>query len=180
MSYWLDDALLPRVADSPLDRLEAEGVRWRGQGNETIAIGFDDDFELLARPPASAQEATKEVAGKDVVELFRDPRARYTFTQLLDESAQDADAFNSAFWQAVWDGDIAADGFNALAAGPPAKFPIACCRRGEAGRTGNHGARPPAAPKPRAGAGDGCRVGVAGDLVPGVQTDRRGRCHRAA
>ena len=122
VSYWLDDALLPRVAGSPLDRLEAEGVRWRGQGNETIAIGFDDDFELLARPPASAQEATMEVAGKDVVELFRDPRARYTFTQLLDESAQDADAFNTAFWQAVWDGDIAADGFNTLAAGRQRNF----------------------------------------------------------
>ena len=111
VAFWLEDALPPRLSTIGLERLESEGVRWRGHGTETVMVGFDDDLDLVPRPDPDDEPAADPVA------LFRDPRARYTFTQLLDESGQDPETFNAAFWQAVWNGQIAADGFQALAAG---------------------------------------------------------------
>ena len=117
VAFWLDDALLPRLSDVAFAGLEAEGVRWRGTDAETVMIGFEDDLDLV--PPAAdenGQDATRDLA-KDPAALFRDPRARYTFNQLLDESGEAPEAFNTAFWGAVWRGRIAADSFSALAAG---------------------------------------------------------------
>ena len=108
VAYWLDDALVPRLGANVFERLETEGVRWRGRGKEAVMVGFEDDLDLL---PAAADNASELVA------LFRDPRARYTFNQLLDESGQEPEAFDAAFWEAVWQGRIAADSFHPLAAG---------------------------------------------------------------
>ena len=74
--------------------------------SDLATIGFPEDFDLLG-PDADDDHET-------VAMLFKDPNARYTFSQLLDEADGDADAFNDAFWQAVWSGRIAADGFQAL------------------------------------------------------------------
>ena len=122
VAFWLDDALLPRLSDSALDGLEAEGVRWRGTDAETVMIGFEDDLEALPKPVREDERAPDIDLAKDPTALFRDPRARYTFNQLLDESGEAAEAFNAAFWHSVWQGRIAADSFSALAAGRDRNF----------------------------------------------------------
>ena len=122
VGFWLDEAFPPRLSGIALDSLEAaashDGLAWRGMGRETAAVGFGEDFDLLA-PAAGNGDADEDVAA-----LFKDPDARYTFSQLLDESGQDADAFNAAFWQAVWGGRIAADGFQPLAAGRSRRYQL--------------------------------------------------------
>ena len=112
VGFWLREALAPRTGDTGVEGLESavanDGLAWRGVGKEAMAIGFEEDFELLAF-------AASEDDG--VVSLFKDPHARYTFNQLVDESGTDAQTFNDALWPAVWAGSVAADGFQALAAG---------------------------------------------------------------
>ena len=117
VAFWLDDALSPRLADVALERLETEGVRWRGTDAETVMLGFEDDLDLVPQADEENGQGAKHDIVKDPAALFRDPRARYTFNQLLDESGDDAGVFNAAFWDAIWHGRIAADGFSALAAG---------------------------------------------------------------
>ena len=125
VDFWLDEAFasrLPGVAASSLDAAATNGgLAWRGAGTEVVRLGFDGDFDLLDADPASSEE--------HAVASFKDPRARYTFLQLFDESGLDAEAFNAAFWDAVWAGRIAADGFAVLDAARSRDYAL-------------HGARP--------------------------------------
>ena len=112
VAFWLDDALPPRLPGAALATLEEAaanaGLNWRGAGKDAIAVGFDDDCALAA--PGT------EPAG-EVLAAFKDADARYTFSQLLAAANGDAQTFNDAFWQAVWQGHIVADGFRPLAVG---------------------------------------------------------------
>ena len=130
--FWLDEALRPRTgrdAKLPEEATAQDILAWRGCGKETVAVGFAEDLALVAVAPE----------GEAAVErLFVDPNAHYTFSQLLDEarrksaageapwqaSGDDAGAFNDAFWRAVWEGRIVADGFQALAAGRERRFAL--------------------------------------------------------
>ena len=124
VGFYLDEAFehrfappgerLPGANVADLEAASANaGLAWRGAGREIVRIGFDDDFDLL--DPA-------EQVGTDASTLFKDPHARYTFVQLRDESDLDLETFNEAFWEAVWAGRIAADGFAALAAGSVRRY----------------------------------------------------------
>ena len=121
VGFWLDDALSPRLAGNGMDALENaavnDGLAWRGCGKEAATIGFNGDFDLFAPESTDIEES-------DVATLFKDPNARYTFTQLFDESGGQAEDFNDAFWRAVWAGRIAADGFQALAAGRGRRYQL--------------------------------------------------------
>ena len=120
VSFWLDEALSPRVshrAAAAWDEAAAEGLAWRGAGNEAAMVGFAEDFDLFLEPPPAD-------ADDQVTSMFVDPHARYTFAQLLDKSARDAESFNADFWQAVWTGRIAADGFQPLANGRQRRFAL--------------------------------------------------------
>lgn len=120
VGFWLDEAFASRLPATAIADLEAAaingGLGWRGAGREIVRIGFDDDFDLIG--PVGEDDA----AGADAAALFKDPRARYTFLQLRDESELDAEGFNTAFWDAVWAGRIAADGFAALTAGRTRRY----------------------------------------------------------
>ena len=109
VDFWLDEAFasrLPGARASSLDAAATSGdLAWRGASTEVVRIGFTSDFEVLDTPGSGQEEA---------VASFKDPRARYTFLQLLDESGLDAEAFNAGFWDAVWAGRVAADGFAVL------------------------------------------------------------------
>ena len=132
VGFWLDEALRPRAehpggAASALEEAATyDGLAWRGRGKEVVAVGFRDDLALLD-PPANGGDREGECV---VSALFKDPLARYTFTQLLDEARRSThgphspEALNEAFWTAVWDGRIAADGFQALAAGRERRFSL--------------------------------------------------------
>ena len=110
VDFWLDEAFASRLPGATTSSLDAAatngGLAWRGAGTEVVRIGFDGDFDLLDADPASSQE--------HALATFKDPHARYTFLQLFDESGLDADAFNAVFWDAVWCGRMAADGFAVL------------------------------------------------------------------
>ena len=109
VDFWLDEAFASRLPGSTAPTLDAAatngGLAWRGAGTEVVRIGFGGDFEVLDADSESQDDA---------VASFKDPHARYTFLQLLDESGLDAEAFNAVFWDAVWAGRIAADGFAVL------------------------------------------------------------------
>ena len=110
VEFWLDEAFASRLPGATLANLDQAatngGLGWRGAGTEALRIGFGEDFDLL--------DAGTDSPPADAVALFKDPRARYTFLQLFDESDLDAEAFNATFWDAVWAGRIAADGFAVL------------------------------------------------------------------
>ena len=109
VDFWLDEAFASRLPGARASSLDAAatsgGLAWRGTGTEVVRIGFAGDFEVLDTLGSGQEEA---------VASFKDPRARYTFLQLLDESGLDAEAFNAVFWDAVWAGRVAADGFAVL------------------------------------------------------------------
>ncbi len=120
VDYWLDEAFASRLPGATLAQLEQAatngGLGWRGGGTEIVSIGFGEDFDLL--------EAGTDSAHADALALFTDPRARYTFLQLFDEADLDAEAFNARFWDAVWAGRIAADGFVVLDAARSRDFAL--------------------------------------------------------
>ena len=109
VDFWLDEAFASRLPGARASTLDAAatsgGFAWRGAGTEVVRVGFGGDFEVLDADSESRDHA---------VASFKDPHARYTFLQLLDESGLDAEAFNALFWDAVWSGRIAADGFAVL------------------------------------------------------------------
>ena len=109
VDFWLDEAFASRLPGTTASRLDAAattgGLAWRGAGTEIVRIGFGGDFDVLDADTESQDHA---------VASFKDPHARYTFLQLFDESGLDAQAFNAEFWDAVWAGRIAADGFAVL------------------------------------------------------------------
>ncbi|MDE0658182.1 MAG: DEAD/DEAH box helicase [Gammaproteobacteria bacterium] len=120
VDYWLDDAFASRMPGATAAGLDTAattgGLVWRGAGPEAVCIGFGDDFDLLASPDGTDSDATR---------LFKDPRARYTFLQLLDASELGAEDFNAAFWAAVWAGRISADGFAVLDAARTRRYELA-------------------------------------------------------
>ena len=89
------------------------GLTWRGAGRERLTFGFDDELGSLA-------PSTPETS--EILSLFKDPSARYTFAQLMDASGMDADAFNALFWKAVWAGQVVADSVMPLAVGAAERF----------------------------------------------------------
>ncbi|NIP15106.1 MAG: DEAD/DEAH box helicase [Pseudomonadales bacterium] len=101
---WLQDvvsARIPAMGESQLDDvLLRHGMQWRGVGREAIAVGYPEDLELVDDPTEEAST---------LAELFTDPAASYTFTQLADRSALSLEAFNERWWGSVWNGEIASD-----------------------------------------------------------------------
>ena len=119
VDYWLDEAFRSRLPGATVSDLDAAatngGLQWRGAGNESIRLGFGEDFDLMDAPDAPGSDATAS---------FNDPRARYTFLQLLDESKLDAETFNAGFWESVWAGRISADGFAVLDAARSRRYEL--------------------------------------------------------
>ena len=120
LAFWLEDAWRTRVAGFEPEMLSSacanNGLTWRGAGRERISFGFDDELDALA--PA-ASEAT------GIMSMFTDPAARYTFTQLMDASGMDPDAFNTLFWNAVWAGQLVSDSVLPLKVGAAQRFRLA-------------------------------------------------------
>ena len=131
VAVWLRDLLAARCSGSGelLDRALAEtDLRWWGSGKERISMGYPEDLALLGTAPpdpATASAADHGNRATPLAALFTDPRARYDFTQLADQAKQPLSAFNDAWWQAVWDGHLAADGLAPLRAGLDRKFTLA-------------------------------------------------------
>ena len=121
VAFWGMEAWRPRIEGgiADVDACAADGLCWRGVGNESVAPSFQGDELLLADDTDTGDDEHDEV-----VALFRDPRARYTFHQLLDDSGSDSATFNAAFWQAVWAGRIASDGLSPLIAGLARRFAL--------------------------------------------------------
>ena len=134
VDFWLDEAFASRLPGAAAPSLDAAatngGLAWRGAGTEVVRIGFGGDFEVL--------DADTESGREHALASFKDPHARYTFLQLFDESGLDAEAFNAVFWDAVWAGRIAADGFAVLDAARSRDYAL----RGVRGRRAGTGREP--------------------------------------
>ena len=151
LPFWLEDAWRTRLTGFESGMLSEAcagcGLTWRGTGRERVTFGFDDDLETLAPSDPETSE---------ILPLFKDPSARYTFAQLMDASGMDADAFNTLFWEAVWAGQVVADGVLPLVAGAAERFRltgIASSQRQLPGQTGRHRARRQARQQARRRAG---------------------------
>ena len=117
LGFWLEDAWRARITDFEPEMLSAAcanyGLTWRGAGRERLTFGFDDELDALV---------PSDPASSEILPLFKDPGARYTFAQLMDASGMDADAFNALFWEAVWAGQVVADSMLPLRAAAAARF----------------------------------------------------------
>ena len=132
VEFWLREAFAPRMdgGDSGTGALEeaAElGLAWRGAGREAVTVGLADEIDRLRGGELGGEPGGEPCRGEDdgesvVSALFRDPNARYTFGQLRDARGGEADAFNDLFWQAVWAGEVSADGFRALQSGAERQY----------------------------------------------------------
>lgn len=117
LPFWLDDAWRPRLIGIQPELLSQvcanHGLTWRGAGRERATFGFDDDLDTLVPSTAEASE---------IMSLFTDPHARYTFAQLMDVSGMDAKGFNGLFWDAVWAGQVVPDSALPLKVGAAQRF----------------------------------------------------------
>ncbi len=115
---WLKDLLPARLANfrpHQWDELfSAYGFGWLGTGREAITISYPEEMPLYipAAEPAPFTDA------------FADPAARYTYPQIADNQAQDREAFNAAWWQAVWQGQLTSDSLTPLQQGLDRKFTV--------------------------------------------------------
>ncbi len=104
---WLQDLLASRFSNLPPGTFEeavsAADIGWHGTGKEAITFAYPEDVVLLAERP-SARTATDTVSN-----LFADPIAGYSFTQLADRQKESLDVFSERFWAAVWQGEVSAD-----------------------------------------------------------------------
>jgi ATP-dependent Lhr-like helicase len=115
VNTWLDDLLPARVAHVPLqDALTSTGMTWRGAGNETITVGYPEDLDLVAQTAERPSFASQ----------FRDPNARYGFSQIADKSSRSAGDLNEDWWQAVWQGQLACETLAPLKQGRDRKFKL--------------------------------------------------------
>ena len=120
LPFWLEDAWRTRITGFEPAMLseacEKYGLTWRGAGRERVTFGFDDELATLAPIDPEASE---------ILRIFTDPTARYTFAQLMDASGIDAVAFNALFWKAVWSGQVVSDSVLPLTVGAAQRFQLA-------------------------------------------------------
>ena len=93
------------------------GQDGRAGGQDGRAGGQEGRAGREAGEAPGVEAPGGEDAASAITRLFKDPNARYTFSQLFEAHGGDADAFNDAFWGAVWSGRVAADAFRPLFAG---------------------------------------------------------------
>lgn len=123
VSVWLNDIWRPRVGF--VERTKVFGVLgehdvcWRGEGRNRIGVGLIDDFTSTEKIDAESAE---------VLKVFRDATASYSFLQLLDGTGDTARAFSRKLWNAVWDGRITNDSVAALEVGVERKYELPLSR----------------------------------------------------
>ena len=123
VATWLHELLPPRLA---ADTAAAPGgleaacteldFAWLGTGKERICLDYAEDLAANATPEAEPDKALHS--------LFRDPAARYGFTQLLDADGRSAEAFNAAVWAQVWRGALTSDSIDSLIAADRAGYQL--------------------------------------------------------
>ncbi|MCY4143302.1 MAG: DEAD/DEAH box helicase [Gammaproteobacteria bacterium] len=117
VSFWLRDVWLPRCGSIPAERLSeslaSQEICWRGTGREKVCVGQPDDIAF----PRKSQTGSKVLRN-----LFVDPNARYTFSQLYARSQNSLSEFNDLFWESVWSGDISSDNMSSLKSGLERRF----------------------------------------------------------
>jgi ATP-dependent Lhr-like helicase len=117
VAVWLDDLLSARHAaaqDHDLDTLLAQtDTVWLGRGEERITFAPREEAGLLAT-----------LATHEIDTWFRDPRARYPFFVLADQSGLDLRAASAKLWQAAWAGAVTADSVAPLRRGLTQKYEL--------------------------------------------------------
>ncbi|MEM9622045.1 MAG: DEAD/DEAH box helicase [Pseudomonadota bacterium] len=115
---WLQDFLASRLTpydpDSWDQLLLQFGMVWRGTGKESLTFAYPEEIELFAQ-------------NRDLPEFaaaFSDPQARYTFNQIVDQGSTAPAEFNAAWWQAVWQGQLACDSTQPIQQGLAQRFQV--------------------------------------------------------
>lgn len=109
-------ARLPRYIPAELDRLMSEsGLMWMGCGKEKVTLCFPDQIDVILQP----NDKTEEM---EINTLFADPRGKYAFSQLLEQSGLSSADLTQTLWEKVWDGKISNDSMAALRMGIESNF----------------------------------------------------------
>ena len=120
---WFNDLMRTRVeqfAASDWTILQEQyGLAWRGSGKEKITFAYPEELALLSQGDAA----------DDITDHFADPNARYSFQQILESSEQTTTDLNDKWWQAVWNGRLAADVTTPLQQGFERKYTMSAQTR---------------------------------------------------
>ncbi len=127
VATWLKDLIPARqgfeattAVTAPLDDALADGsFCWLGGGEGRLTLAADDCLDLIR---FDRKEMTE--GGITILQAFSDPRARYSFFQLVDNSGLTPENCSEQLWQAVWRGEISADSLLPLRQGMERRFKL--------------------------------------------------------
>lgn len=141
VAVWLNELIRPRVPieernhQTLNERFTNLDMGWIATAKERITLDFTED--LVRHLPSSASsvnrvveqrpandEPTQRTLRDALVARFRDPQARYAFTQLVDNGSNSSEAFNTEFWSAVWQGRLTSDSLDSLRTGQRANYQL--------------------------------------------------------
>ena len=134
---WLNCILPCRHPAFSLHQLDTlisnEELVWVGADKQQLTLVWQHELDLirdsrLERQNEQKQEreqSSKRNKGNlELVELFTDPTAQYSYNQLLDRSKLGAESFNTLFWNEIWQGQLTSNGITAIDKALSMKFKL--------------------------------------------------------
>ena len=124
VGVWLNDLVACRVATDERnyqalnDGFNSLDMGWIAAAKDRVTLDFVE--ELTRTNTQSAKTATTN----PIAPRFRDPQARYAFTQLVDNGDSSSESFNTELWTAVWAGQVTSDTLDSLRIGRSANYQL--------------------------------------------------------
>ncbi|EKD35907.1 MAG: hypothetical protein ACD_75C01730G0001, partial [uncultured bacterium] len=97
--------------------LQSSGLIWYGCGDKKISFAFAEDLELFLGEREITDSQREELA-----KLFPDPKARYSFFDILRQSGVNSAALSERLWSLVWQGYLGNDSYAVLRRGIESNF----------------------------------------------------------
>jgi ATP-dependent helicase Lhr and Lhr-like helicase len=139
-SLWETELLPARVSRYTTQLLDLvfqeDNMLWLGTGQQQALFTFKEDLDLFAHSNEPSTELLTKQQSKQTIsggskiqsglaaELFNDPKGRYDFGSLLDQSTLAAAELADIIWQQVWQGKLSNDSLKSLRRGIETKFKI--------------------------------------------------------
>ncbi|MDA0710861.1 MAG: helicase-related protein, partial [bacterium] len=89
--------------------LQSGSLAWTGHADKKVSFCYKNEMDLYG------EDRSQKV--DEAVNLFSDPHAKYDFNTLTRKSGLPAQKLVAQLWQAVWSGQVANDGYDALRKG---------------------------------------------------------------
>jgi len=121
VSVWLQELVSCRVPPQERnhqtlnDGFSQLDMGWLAYAKERITLDFVENLPSFAAEGFDYESLSQR---------FRDPEARYAFTQLVDNGSNSSESFNEQFWPAVWAGALTSDTLDSLRVGRQANYQL--------------------------------------------------------